>query len=184
MFTCGEDMGRHRQGMGVMNDMQPTNDASEIARLAALNPLEYDREREAAAKKLGVRVAALDDAVAARRKPCKSQREASAPSLPTPDPWPEPVNGAEFLTSIADAVRAYIVAEPAAADAVALWAVHTHALDAFAITPRLAVTAAEKRSGKTTLLDLLGCIVARPLSTANATAPAIFRTIESLAPTL
>jgi hypothetical protein len=45
-------------------------DALEIARLAALDPLAYDREREAAAKKLGVWVSTLDQQVeAARPKP-------------------------------------------------------------------------------------------------------------------
>ena len=94
------------------------------------------------------------------------------------------MDGATFLASIAAAVRKYVVMEDHGAEAVALWALHAHALDAFTISPRLAITSAEKRCGKTTLLDVLGCLVPRPLPTANATAPSIFRTIELLKPTL
>lgn len=158
---------------------------AEVARLAALSLLAYEREREGAAKLLGVRVSILDQSVEGRRANLYG-RSAQAPSLnlANPEPWPEPVDGAELLAGIADAVRSYIVMEDGEAAAVALWILHAHALDAFSISPRLAVTSAEKRCGKTTLLDVLGRLVPRPLPTANATAPAIFRTIELCTPTL
>jgi hypothetical protein len=44
--------------------------------------------------------------------------------------------------------------------------------------------APEKRCGKTTLLDVVGLLVPRPLSTANITVAATFRTIEAARPTL
>lgn len=40
------------------------------------------------------------------------------------------------------------------------------------------------RCGKTTLLDVLSCLVHRPISTANATAAAIYRVVDKLRPTL
>jgi putative DNA primase/helicase len=155
---------------------------AEVARLAALPLLAYERERDAAAKRLGVRVAVLDQAVSDKR----DEAPAAAPSLilRNLEPWPQPVDGATLLASVAAAVRKYVVMEDHGAEAVALWALHAHALDAFAISPRLAITSAEKRCGKTTLLDVLRCLVPRPLPTANATAPSIFRTIELLKPTL
>jgi putative DNA primase/helicase len=120
-----------------------------------------------------------------------SDRRAERDEAPTPslvlsnlEPWHEPVDGATLLASIAAAIRAYVIMEEGGAGAVALWALHAYALDAFSISPRLAITSAEKRCGKTTLLDVLCCLVPRPLPTANATAPAIFRTIEACAPTL
>ena len=61
---------------------------------------------------------------------------------------------------------------------------HTHALDAFDISPRLAITSPEKGCGKTTLLDLIGHVVPRPLPTSNATPAVIFRSIEAGRPTL
>jgi putative DNA primase/helicase len=71
-----------------------------------------------------------------------------------------------------------------AADAVALWAVHTHLMSATSITPRLAITSPTKRCGKTTLLDVLARLVWRPLPTADVTAAALFRSVEAHSPTL
>ena len=42
----------------------------------------------------------------------------------------------------------------------------------------------EKRSGKTTLLDVIALLVNRPLPTVDITGPAIFRTVEKARPTL
>ena len=61
---------------------------------------------------------------------------------------------------------------------------HTHCFNCFGHSPRAAITSPEKGCGKTTLLDVLECLVARPLSTANATVAAIFRIVEQATPTL
>ena len=66
----------------------------------------------------------------------------------------------------------------------ALWAVHTHCFNCFGHSPRAAITSPEKGCGKTTLLDLLAPLVARALSTSNATVSSIFRIVELEAPTL
>jgi putative DNA primase/helicase len=166
-------------------DPTSTDDAAEIKRLVALLPLAYERERESAAQNLGVRVSILDRLVLAEREASQLlDEEPDALTLPTPEPWPDAVDGAELLSRLADAFRRYVVMEEGASEAVALWTIHAHALDAFSISPRLAITSAEKRCGKTTLLDVIQPLVPRPLSTANATAPAIFRTVELLSPTL
>ena len=47
-------------------DVKPTID-NEVAQLARLSPLEYDQQREAAAKRLNVRVGTLDAEVAKLR---------------------------------------------------------------------------------------------------------------------
>jgi hypothetical protein len=60
----------------------------------------------------------------------------------------------------------------------ALWAVHTHTFDCFTNSPRPAITSPEKGCGKTTALDVLRELVARPLPTSNVTVAAVFRTIE------
>jgi hypothetical protein len=81
-------------------------------------------------------------------------------------------------------VRRFIVLTDAQALAVALWVLHTHAFDAADTTPYLAVTSAEKRSGKTRLLEVLTLLVAEPLPTANISDAALFRVIEEKHPTL
>ena len=66
----------------------------------------------------------------------------------------------------------------------ALWTMHTHCFNCFGHSPRAAITSPEKGCGKTTTLDVLECLVSRPLPTANATASAIFRIVEQSKPTL
>ncbi|MGI8778249.1 MAG: DUF3631 domain-containing protein [Acidimicrobiales bacterium] len=91
--------------------------------------------------------------------------------------------------SLLDAVEGFLVRfvafpSKAAADAVALWVVHSWALAAAESTPRLALLSAEKRSGKSRLLELLELLVAHPVMTASMSAAALFRTIEAAHPTL
>jgi putative DNA primase/helicase len=57
-------------------------------------------------------------------------------------------------------------------------------LDCFLVSPRLCARSPMKGCGKTTLEDVLGRIVLRPLPTANVSPPAIFRVVEAHRPTL
>jgi hypothetical protein len=157
---------------------------AEISRLGQLSLFDYEREREAAAKNLGLRLRVLDELVSRARQ--TTATEAISPLVPAVETaaWPEPVYGAQLLHEITAAIRQYVVLEKGAAEATALWALHTYCFDAFAITPRLAIISAVMRSGKTTLLDVLSCLVHRPISTANAIPAALYRMIEKLRPTL
>jgi hypothetical protein len=164
---------------------KPFHAGGEIGRLARLGKLEYERERKDAAKRLKIRAPALDRLVAAERDNCDDNaKQGRRLKLPEPEPWPCLVNGAELLDALSTSIRQHVVMPNHAADTVALWAVHTYLLDVFGITPRLAVTSPEKGCGKTTLLDVLSHLVWRPLSSANATASAIFRVVEMHRPTL
>jgi putative DNA primase/helicase len=160
---------------------------SELARLAALSPIEYDRCREAEAERLGVRVTTLDSEVK-RRRPADAgdgDRLQGRPlELPEPEPWHEPVDGAAMLTAIADAFARYVALPEGAADAVTLWCLHAHALDAAEHAPRLAIVSPTPGCGKSTLLRYVGLLVPRPLSTASVSPAALFRTIERARPTL
>jgi Protein of unknown function (DUF3631) len=69
-------------------------------------------------------------------------------------------------------------------DAIALWVVHCHALDAAMISPRLAITSPTPGCGKTTLLDWLAGVVPRALEAVNVSSAAVFRVIEKARPTL
>src|SRR4051812_44930901 len=62
------------------------DDAAEIRRLAALPALQYDREREPAAERLGIRVSTLDNEVeAARQRERPSDTEGFGKDAPIPD---------------------------------------------------------------------------------------------------
>ncbi len=107
--------------------------------LAGLSPIEYDRRREAAADKLGVRVTALDREVDLRRPrhdDAKGQRRALL--LLEPEPWPEPVDGAELLNKIVATLHRFLALPKYGAEAMALWVLHAHAHEAADIAPRLA----------------------------------------------
>jgi len=92
------------------------NEDAEITRLAALSPLGYDRERVSAAKKLGVRIAILDKLVeSVRRDRCDSGEQGRSLAPPSPEPWPQPVDGAALLTEMTGAIQRYVVVEHGAA---------------------------------------------------------------------
>jgi hypothetical protein len=54
-------------------------------------------------------------------------------------------------------------ARPEYLTAATLWAVHSHAVERFDSTPRLAVLSPAKQSGKGRLLEVLELLVPRPL---------------------
>ena len=82
----------------------------------------------------------------------------------------------DILDGIVALLTRYVVfPSKAAAVAVALWVVHTHAIQVADATPYLIVTSPEKRAGKTRLQEVLEHLVANPLRTTNATVSAIFR---------
>ena len=91
---------------------------------------------------------------------------------------------AALLVSVHGFIRQYVVLTDAQADAITLWVAHTHAFDAAESTPYLAITSAEKRSGKTLLLEVLSLIVARPWLTGRVSAAALYRRIHAERPTL
>ena len=88
------------------------------------------------------------------------------------------------LDDVVQFVRRYVVLTDTQADAIALWCAHTHAADAADTTPYLFFTSAEKRSGKTRALEVLELVVHVPISTANSSDAALFRTIAELKPTI
>ena len=157
----------------------------EIKRLSSLPLVQYDRERTEAAKRLGIRASVLDGAVKSARPVNGDTKGQGRPfEMPTIEPWPEAINGAELLDDVAAAIKLYVVMPANSADTLALWAVHTHCFKCFAITPRAAIRSPVKRCGKTTLLDVLKHLVARPLFTSNFTAAVAFRVVEMATPTL
>jgi putative DNA primase/helicase len=160
---------------------KPTGDEEEIARLSLLPKLAYERERDAAAKRLRIRPSVLDKLVAKKLSASREQKERS--ELFEPAPWHMPVIGTELLSAISDDIRRYVVTEQVAADAIALWIIHTYLLSSYGISPRLAITSPEKQCGKTTLLDVLSHLVLRPLSAANLSSAVVFRVAEAKRPT-
>jgi Protein of unknown function (DUF3631) len=84
---------------------------------------------------------------------------------------------AALLDALETFVRRFVVLSDAQAVAVVLWIGHTHAHEAAQATPYLAVTSAEKRSGKSRLLEVLALLVRNPLKAVGATEAALFRSL-------
>ena len=164
--------------------------AIEIARLARLSTIEYERDRKTGAERMGVRIPILDRLVEGERARlglsggAPDGKQGHAVSFPEPEPWPEPVGGASLLNGIAAAIRQHVVLADHARDITALWTLHTYLIDRFLVSPRLGISSPTKGCGKTLLLDVLSRLVARPLPTTNVTPAAIFRVVEAHHPTL
>jgi Protein of unknown function (DUF3631) len=169
---------------GDEDEGEEVDDDAEIARLAKLKPLAFEREAKATAKRLGCPVSLLRKLVVLARGDSVASGQGEPIEPGEVEPWPDPVDGAALLTALTAVIRRYVVLAAAEADAIALWVVAAHQFALFAIFPRLFVTAAEKQCGKTTLLDVLSRLVQRPLLVANITAAALFRIIAIAKPTL
>jgi putative DNA primase/helicase len=165
-----------------------TDDDAELARLARLPTIEYERARADAAKRLGCRAAMLDRLVGAKRAELGLDRDDGKQGRPIefaiPEPWPDPVDGSALLDDLAAALGRYVVMSDHQRAAVALWVMHAYLLDWLMISPRLAIRSAVKGSGKTTLIDVLARLVPRALLAASVTPSAIFRVIAAHRPTL
>jgi putative DNA primase/helicase len=159
---------------------------AEIARLVKLGPIEYERERKPAAKRLGLRNTALDGIVKGARGAAGDDTAGQGRplSLPEPVPCEDLVDGCELLDALVAALQRYVVLAKNETRAIALWVLHAYLFEVFTCTPRLAITSPERRCGKTTLLDVLAQLLPRVLSVAGISPAAVFRTVELARPTL
>ena len=91
---------------------------------------------------------------------------------------PAAVDAAGLLARILEFVTRYVIVSHDAAVMVAVWVLHTHALDAADYSPYICIQSATKRCGKSRLLEVLELVVRRPLKSAKLMAAAIFRSIQ------
>lgn len=95
------------------------------------------------------------------------------------DIWNRPAGAATL-----DAVHAFLgrfVAYPSAESHTAhvLWVAHTHCMDAWESTPRLAFLSPEPGSGKTRALEITELLVPRPVEAVNVTPAYLFRKVAA-----
>jgi hypothetical protein len=91
-----------------------------------------------------------------------------------------PVDGAELLADI-ERFAGRFLAFPTKHHLVVLclWAVHTWAVSAFYVTPRLVLDSPEPGSGKTRVLEILALLCHDAKLTLSTTTPALYRRIKS-----
>jgi putative DNA primase/helicase len=158
------------------------NADEEIARLATLGPVAYDRAREPAAERLGIRVGTLDAEVADHR--CRSVDAIDPLPHWRVDPSTEAVDAAKLLDDLAATLERYVVLPRYAAQALALWVLHSWTLDAGEVSPFMVLKSPVMRCGKTTVLVILQFLTPKSELASNISPAAIFRYIEQNRPTL
>jgi Protein of unknown function (DUF3631) len=100
-------------------------------------------------------------------------------------PWhPQSADGAAILDKVFGFVRRFVSLSESQGRLAALWILHTHVFLAGDATPYLAITSAEKQSGKTRLLEVLETLVSNPWLTGRVTAAVLIRKIDAERPTL
>ena len=172
----------------------------QIARLWGENLPGYEALILRLKKETQCRVSSLEGAVAAlakrtaepsggkeKAKPGSSEENAAqgcAITFPKIEPWPEPVDGAALLDELVESIGSYVVLTAPQAHAAALWIAFSHAHEAFDTSPRLVAKSPQKRSGKSTLFNVLFRLVAKPKLLSGITASALLRVIELYSPTM
>ena len=91
----------------------------------------------------------------------------------------------DLLKAVTNILERFVVLPAVEAkEALALFVLHTWAIEAAHATPYMVAVSAEKSSGKTRLLEIMGLMVREPWHTAGASEAALFRKIETVEPTL
>lgn len=180
-----EQFKAYRNGNGA-----PIDRAVEIERLAALEFVDYEVARKAAAEQLGIRASVLDDLRAQKRRELKLDKakgeEGQGRPLALPEimPWPEPIEGDRVAEVLKATFKRYIRMSDAEAEVCALWVLFSWVIDKFSKAPRLAITSPTKGCGKTTLLTLLSKLCRKPLRSGSTTPSVLFRVIDIASPDL
>ena len=164
------------------------SDNGKILSLTKLDLLSYGRERKKAAEELEIPVGLLDKIVEKERQRLAEEAKAEKDDWASVDdarPWAEEVDGVELLDDLAKTVSLFVIMAKEAAWAIALWIVFTWCFDAAHCALKLWIKSAEKRSGKTRLVEVLSYLVKKQLAASGGiTAAAFFRLIETLHPTV
>lgn len=142
------------------------------------DPAGYQRIRSQA-KNAKASVSELDRLTMAN----KDEGDPSA-FFPHIEPWPAPVDGAELVHDLCQAIQSHVAADRPTILAATLWCLHTWCMDVLTVSPLAHITAPEKRCGKTVLLTAMSMLVCRPLPVSNISPAALFRSMEMWQPTL
>lgn len=153
----------------------------DIAMLAKLSKLEYDRIRDDTAEQCGLRVSTLDKLVSDHQRETPTGGKSM---FKTVEPYRYPVAAITLLDEIRKTLLRFIICTSETATAATLWIVFTWLIDRMQVAPIAMITAPEKRCGKSQLLDFIGRLSKKALVASNISPAAVFRVIEAHNPTL
>lgn len=166
----------------VHADTLNLSDAAQREKLIAELPPPYD---QGGVKPLLLQLAA---AVVADR----SRTTTDAPTEIQPDDLPyaaiefadDEQDGMRVLSSIRAVIKRYVAIGEAETLFLALWILHTYALEVADHTPYVNISAPVKQCGKSTLLDVLAGLVAKGVRVSSMSASFLFRVLDLYSPTL
>lgn len=115
----------------------------------------------------------------AHKHPTEFDERPSETAGAVPDTDPTDVDLEEVLREVEQFIRAFCLVTNEQAAALTLWTAHTHAIEAAEATPYILVTSAEKRSGKSRLMEVCELLAAGSRRTASISPAAIFRMLDS-----
>lgn len=171
-------------GITKLKEILETKIKAEIARVEIekcklLDNIEYEQCREETAKKLGIRVSSLDQAVT------------ESPHIPQDNlffdpiiPYRSNVDGLKLFRQITKVLEDYSVLPTGAATAITLWIFLTYCYDHWITLPILLITSPDKRCGKSTLLTSLDCLCFNAISASNISSAAFYRLVDIASPCL
>ena len=99
-------------------------------------------------------------------------------------PWDGPVDGEKLFNEIYALIGEVMWLSPAARLTITFWLIASYTFRLYRKFPYLRIKSADKNCGKSTLVDLLSEIVFNPLIATDVSPAALYRIVESFAPTL
>lgn len=103
---------------------------------------------------------------------------------PAPRPQNDQQETAALLDDVRHCIRRFVAISNTQSVALALFTVYSYAADSFECAPYLQITSAEKRCGKSRLLEVLELLVHKAWLTSRVSAAALYRKLDSDHPTL
>jgi len=92
------------------------------------------------------------------------------------EPLRELIDGADLLDRVLLFIKRFVcLPSESSAISMVLWAAHTHLMDAWDTTPRMAFLSAEPGSGKSRAMEIAALLAPRALEAANATTASLVR---------
>jgi Protein of unknown function (DUF3631) len=161
-----------------------------IARLAKLEGLAFEQEREAIHKIFRVRVGLIDEAVknlrprpTAAKEPAKDGVSEDAEPITEDPPWEGEADLAAALDAAVGEMPRYLVADDFHYTVIALWCALSHIVQSEAVAlpvmPQLAFQSLAENAGKSTALEIVATLAYRGRLRSSYTASTVFRKIAA-----
>lgn len=195
-WGSGDDLADHEVGTGFLDsaiDVWTFVEASElepylVKAATGLGKSDFDRSKKGLAGQLGIGVRTLEGLVKEVRSNDTEAAESETDEFLFEDdalePWPDRVAGDALFDEIMALINRHVILTQSQAVAVACWIIFSYGFERMRICPQLLINSPSKRCGKSTLLELIMCLVRRALPAANISSAAVFRSIDAWKPTL